>query len=62
MTAAAGSASCSAGQADGGDGAFHPVGPRATGLEASVLAGSLPAKPGIGVGDVAAFFPMFLGE
>lgn len=41
------------------DGAFHPAGPRAAGLEASVLAGSLPARPGIGMGDVAAFFPMF---
>ena len=38
------------------------TGPKAAGLEASVLAGSLPAKPGIGVGDVAAFFPVFWGN
>lgn len=45
------------------DGAFHPAGPRAAGLEASssILAGTQPAKPGSAVGDVAAFFPVFFG-
>lgn len=44
------------------DGAFHPAGPRAAGLEASsILAGTQPAKPVSAVGDVAAFFPVFFG-
>lgn len=41
------------------DGAFHPAGPRAAGLEASSNpVGSQPAEPGSAAGDVAAFFPV----